>query len=109
MLDRKGLVADASTGLHALRPEDEAFLTFSSHGIDPFEHSRVARPGRALEMCAACHHDEGLASVMTAKRLFKPITFLTGARPSMDGSAAFWKTQRAHWGHLRACWLAEAR
>lgn len=109
VLDRNGLVTDPSTALRAVTATDEDFLTFSSHGIDPFEHTGLVRATRTLAMCVACHHDEGLASVLSNRRLFKPYAFVTGFRSALDGNATFWKSQRADWGRLQVYWKMEAR
>ncbi len=49
VLSRSGLFAAPALGLRALRRSDEEFLTFSSHGIDPFERDPrlPLHPGRA--------------------------------------------------------------
>ena len=104
VLDRAALVTDPAQALHAVTPSETAFLTFSSKGIDPFERVAVPRPGRPLETCRSCHGEAGLASILSARRLFKPYTFADRSGTAADWSAAFWKTQRADWGYLRAVW-----
>ena len=104
VLDRAALVTDPARALHAVTPSERAFLTFSSKGIDPFERAIVPVPGVALDTCGACHGEGGLPSILSARRLFKPYTFGDRSGTVADWSAAFWKTQRADWGHLRAVW-----
>ena len=106
VLDRAALVSDPAAALHAVTPAEKAFLTFSSKGIDPFERGTVPRPGSPLETCRSCHGEAGLASILSARRLFKPYTFADRSGTAADWSAAFWKTQRADWGYLRAVWEA---
>ncbi|HJR58203.1 MAG TPA: hypothetical protein VJ813_02345 [Vicinamibacterales bacterium] len=109
VLTRPGLFSNAALGLRPLAPDEEGFLTFSSHGIDPFEHQPVStsRLGRPLEGCVACHHAAGLASVLTARRLFKPYTFSEAGGPGGDGMPEFWKSRRADWGWLQSLWRLE--
>lgn len=102
VLDRAALVTDPASAFRAVKPSDRAFLTFSSQGVDAFEHSTTRRPGVVLEMCGACHNDEGLASVLSARRLFKPYTLADKGGTVFDGMAPFWKTRRADWGYLQA-------
>ena len=106
VLDRSGLVTNIALGLGAVDRADAEFLTFSAHGLDPFEQQEAPRPGRTLQMCVACHHEQGLASVLSHRRLFKPFTFPVENRRILDGDAAFWKTRRADWGRLQAYWLS---
>lgn len=111
VLSRPGLVSNPALGLRAVQTADEEFLTFSSHDIDPFERPPVLplRPGRVLERCVACHNAPGLASIMTARRLFKPTTFADAGGPGGDGMPDFWKTRRADWGWLQALWRSQPR
>jgi hypothetical protein len=106
VLNRSGLVSSAALSLRALQARDEGFLTFSSHGIDPFEQQpvRPLRLTRPLQTCVACHHEPGLASVLSARRLFKPYTFAESGGPGGDGRPEYWKSQRADWGWLQAYW-----
>ena len=107
VFDRAALVTDPAKALHAVTTSERAFLTFSSKGIDPFERATVPAPGIALDTCHACHGAGGLPSILSARRLFKPYTFADRSGTAADWSAAFWKTQRADWGYLRA--VGEAR
>lgn len=109
VLNRSGLLTSLADGLRALGPEDEGFLTFSSHGIDPFERPDPPRAGRVLDLCVACHQEQGLASFRSAGRLFKPYVFMAGGGAALDGNAAFWKSQRADWGQLQAYWQLQPR
>lgn len=110
VLDRAGLLANAASGLRAVDVGEAGFLTFSSHGIDPFEHRpSPIRLSATLEMCVACHHERGLASVRTARRLFKPYAIADAGGPPGDGMAEFWKTNRADWGYLQAVWQTAPR
>jgi hypothetical protein len=111
VLSRPGLVSSPALGLRAVQTGDEEFLTFSSHDIDPLERQpvRPLRPGRVLERCVACHNEPGLASVLTARRLFKPMTFAHPGGPGGDGMPDSWKTRRADWGWLQALWQSQPR
>lgn len=106
VLDRAGLLSSAARGLRALRPSEEGFLTFSSHGIDAFEDRPPGGPGRirTLEMCVACHSAPGLASVLSVNRLLKPHASTDAGGPAGSDMAEFWKARRADWGQLQAYW-----
>lgn len=107
VLDRAGLVTNLALGLRAVGTSGMEFLTFSSHGFDVFEQHESPRPGRKLQMCVNCHHEQGLASVLSHRRLFKPFTFPEANRRILDGEPAVWKTRRADWGRLQGYWQSQ--
>jgi hypothetical protein len=107
VLDRQGLLTNIALALRAVGREEANFLTFSSHGVDPFELHASPRGAPTLQMCANCHHEQGLASVLSHRRLFKPSTFPETNRRILDGDAGFWKTRRADWGQLQAHWQSQ--
>ena len=109
VLSRAGLFSSAASGVRAVEPDEEGFLTFSSHGIDHFEPEAGGRLIAPMQMCVNCHHEPGLASVRSSRRLFRPYTFADGGGPAGDGMPEMWKSWRADWGYLQALWQSEPR
>ena len=79
--------------------------------MDAFEFRQPRRVAtmRALEMCVACHHDEGLPSILSAARLFKPYAAADAGGPVGEPEPEYSKSRRADWGQLLALWRTEPR
>jgi hypothetical protein len=110
-MTRRRLFASLAGGLRAVERDEHSFVTFSSHGNDPFEqgHDRLTR--LTLEGCASCHGAQvngSLPSVLSATRLLRPHRFLNQRDPRSELTlAAFRKMRRYEWGLLHAYWHAD--
>jgi hypothetical protein len=109
-LSRAALFAHRSGGLLPMAAADGFFLTFSSHGVDPFETAQmtVADAASAKFVCKDCHGAPGVYSFNS----FMPFRLLgPGAAaparlseiPLVDSerTAIAWKERRADWRALR--------
>jgi hypothetical protein len=109
---RRRLFAGETGGLQAVRPGDQAYFTFSSHGIDPLERpSGSPRPPEILKICASCHQPgPAVQSVLSLRRVLKPHALLDSRHPRWDrwfsqaNVAAARKADRADWGLLQGFW-----
>jgi hypothetical protein len=115
-MSRHRLFAGIAGGLQPVGPEDREFLTFSSHGIDPFE--RVGSAGkfeasRVLEMCPHCHQTESAPAIETIRSvpsLLRPYTFSDSRHERWSRwftqpiVAAGTKARTYEWGVLTTLW-----
>ena len=101
-LDRSALLDDRSGGL---RPTEEEFMLFFSHGWDPFEPGTVAPVVPILQTCRACHGGEayGVQSILSYSRFRfdlqggeEPVLFPTTIQREA-GSVIAWKLDHASW------------
>jgi hypothetical protein len=114
---RSRLVAGHAGGLEAVRPSDVGFLTFSSKGIDAFESPQGGRRGaETLAMCQTCHlaAGGGLPSILSVRRLLKPLTSVESRHPRWARSftqahaAAEHKARQRNWGLLQGLWYSHS-
>ncbi|MGH9329629.1 MAG: hypothetical protein ACRD09_04235 [Vicinamibacterales bacterium] len=109
---RRRLFAGEAGGLEAVRPGDQAYFTFSSHGIDPLErHPGSLRLPEILQGCRNCHQPgPAIQSILSVRRLLKPYALLDSRHPRWDRwfnqatVAAEQKARRADWGLLQGFW-----
>jgi hypothetical protein len=123
-LSRAALFKGASGGLRAVAPDERDFITFSSMGMDAFEH-QLARPwsGPArlplvLQMCTNCHNTEFEPPVTTVRSVAAIVAQRAFADTRHDRwshwftqpvVAAEAKSRRYDWGLLRALWQPASR
>ena len=109
-VSRAALFARQAGGLRLMAAGDGFFLTFSSHGVDPFEMPQtiVQEPASAQFVCKDCHGAPGVYSFNS----FLPFRLLapgsaTPARLSeipladSERTAIAWTEQRAEWRTLQ--------
>lgn len=105
-MTRIKLFAAESGGLRAIARDEKDFITFSSHGMDPFEHRPDLELWRRRRVtmtgCAACHRNLGIHSVMSVRRMLRPNPFSNWFHPQTPlDMAAGWKQERHDWGLMR--------
>lgn len=111
---RRGLFAGKAGGLQGIRPGDQAYFTFSSHGIDPFEGRPGSGPARLPEIlqgCRNCHQPgPAMQSILSVRRLLKPQTLVDSRHARWDRwfnqgiVAAERKIRRSDFGRLQGLW-----
>jgi len=110
---RKKLFAGEAAGLRAVGRDERDFLTFSTHGDDPLEGSTELalwrRRAVTLNLCADCHRNPGIRSMMSVARLLRPNQFSRWFDPQSPFSgAAQLKRGRHDWGLLQALMQRDA-
>jgi hypothetical protein len=115
-MSRQRLFAGSGGGLQPVGPDDREFLTFSSHGTDPFERRPSPakfEASRVLEMCPNCHQVEFAPAVETIRSLpalLQPNAFSDSrherwsrwfTQPIVAASA---KERTYEWGVLTTMW-----
>ena len=78
---------------------------FDYEGRAPVTYGRPILAG-----CPQCHSQRGIHSVLTARRLLKPYSFVEGIAAPDNGQAAAWaKARRADWGLMQGLWQSSPR
>jgi hypothetical protein len=120
-LRRSELFHGKTGGLVAVASDQKEFLTFLSHGEDPFELAKqnvdfVERYKHViLKSCTSCHADAGIHSVQSRFRLVKPnedqlemeaLDPVYGAIYWETEDTLAWKQRHYDWGLLNGFWQA---
>ncbi|MCI0620130.1 MAG: hypothetical protein L0387_00370 [Acidobacteria bacterium] len=104
VLDRAKLFRGKAGGLHAIETTESDFMTFQTHGFDPFE-SKQAGQGEFVKgqfpmllQCFVCHSGSGVVSIRSRLSLGfdDDHSGLGEAQKTMR-----WKQQRYEWGLLQ--------
>lgn len=118
---RAALFAGKAGGLRTVGPDDRDFITFSAHGMDPFEF-----PGsrgsvetiRVLDGCANCHQIDSqpathtilsLREVLKPRRLVDPRHERWSRWFTQPMVAAGAKSRTYEWGVLQGLWQSQGR
>lgn len=115
-LSRAALFEGRLGGLVPIAADERDLVTFSTHGVDPFEmrsdgQPRTIQPGLVTRSCRDCHGPQGVYSLNS----YVPFRLLNGpstvpARLSelsiadAERTAVRWKRDRGEWRALKALW-----
>jgi hypothetical protein len=118
---RAALFAGKAGGLRTVGPDDRDFITFSAHGMDPFEF-----PGsrgsvetiRVLDGCANCHQIDSQPAthtILSLRELLKPRGLVDPRHErwsrwfTQPMVAAGAKSRTYEWGVLQGLWQSQGR
>lgn len=111
VLDRARLFRGDAGGLRAVEPAETDFMTFQTHGIDPFEPSERERQEFAkwrfpiLGACHGCHSGSGVVSIRSRVAYLGTDDEGTGYHRRAERTM-YWKQQRYEWGLLQGLGFA---
>jgi hypothetical protein len=120
-MNRANLFAGRWGGLRTVTPDEKDFITFSAHGMDPFEDAPERGPlvlGPVLEGCNSCHHvvhERAIETVLSVRRMLKPWPLLDSrherwARWFTQPTVAADAKSRSHeWGVIEGLWQTQPR
>jgi hypothetical protein len=103
--------------LQAVKADEQDFMVFLSHEIDPFEaqerNPNARGDGRGPTMnCYGCHDGPGIHSVLSHSQIFEQrelrIQFNDSSSPQrIKDMTVRWKKEQASWGLLQGLWMHE--
>jgi hypothetical protein len=120
-MSRAALFAGKAGGLRAVRADEGDFITFSAHGMDPFEQASGPQPfmlAHELEGCISCHHvklEPAITTVLSLRRMLRPASLVDSRHErwaryyTQPTLAADMKSRSYTWGVLQGLWQSEPR
>jgi hypothetical protein len=112
-LNRQLLFSGQSGGLYGVAIDEQEYLMFMSHGIDPFE-SEVVTPEQertvTLELCQHCHFGNAADNIISARRFAFPLPsstlpMLIASDPQAEAARIIaWKQSQDNWKKLMKFW-----
>jgi len=120
-MSRADLFSGRSGGLTAVAADEKDFITFSAHGMDPFDDQPWRGPlnlARVLEGCNSCHHVEferGIETVLSLRRILKPWSLVDSRHErwarwfTQPIVAAEAKGRSYEWGLIQGLWQTQPR
>jgi len=120
-MSRADLFAWKSGGLRGVSADEQDFITFSAHGMDPLEQkpwSKSTSVARVLAGCTSCHHvgvEPDITTVLSLPHMLRPASLVDfrhdrwGRWFTQPIVAAEAKSRSYEWGVLQGLWQSEPR